>query len=80
MPDPFMGWLSHVVALLGLVATASLSLKVIFHSADHVLGSVLSMCDRVRGFRRHPSAKPRLRCKPTARKGKRGNKGSSASI
>jgi hypothetical protein len=79
MPDPFTGWLSYVVALLGLIATASVSLKIILHNADHMLGSVLSMCDRVRRFRHRRSVTPGARRKPKISKGTCGNKDSSAS-
>jgi hypothetical protein len=52
MPDPFTGWLSHVGLLLAIVVSISASLAAITHHADRVLGSVLSMCNRVRKFRR----------------------------
>jgi hypothetical protein len=79
MPDPLTGWLSYVVVVLGLIATASDSLKMILSNADHMLGSVLSICKRVRRFRRSLAANPDARRKSAARKGKRGSKGPSAS-
>ena len=48
MPDPLTGWLSHVDLLLAYVAGISVSLALIFHNVDRVLGSMLSICNRVR--------------------------------
>ena len=63
MSDPSVGWLPYVDQLLTLVAHISVSLAKISGSAAFVLGSVLSVCARVRRFRREAvvSATPRKR-------------------
>lgn len=80
MPDPSVGWLSHVDQLLTLAAHISVSLATISGSAAFVLGSVLSMCARVRRFRREAtlSATPQKRV-AGRRAGKKGSQGRSAS-
>ena len=52
MPDPLVGWLSHVDRLLTLDTHISVSLAKISDGAAFVLGSVLSICAHVRRFRR----------------------------
>lgn len=54
-------------------------LKEILHNAEHMRDSVLSMRERVRILRRRSAAKPGVRRKLAAGKGKRGSKGSNAS-
>lgn len=63
MPDPFAVWLSHVASLLALAVPIFASLALILRYADNMLGSVLSMCARVRRFRRDAavSGTPRKR-------------------
>jgi len=52
MLDPFTGWLSHVDLLLAVVVSIFAKIVVISFSADRVLSLVLSMCSRMRKFRR----------------------------
>ena len=74
MPTPFTDWLSHVAVWLPYIALIFGALDAIFHHADHMLGSVLSMCARVRKFRRSMArmpVRPRLRAaeRPTKKDG-----------
>jgi hypothetical protein len=78
MPDPLTGWLSHVDLLLALLASISVSLAVIFHNVDRVLGSLPSMWNRVRSFRRPTAVPVRSRKRAvTHRRAKRNPKSSS---
>ena len=61
MLDPFTGWLSHVDLLLAVVVSIFAKIAVISFSADRALGLVLSMCNRVRKFRRSAVAPTRPR-------------------
>lgn len=48
----FTGWLSHVDLLLAVLVSIFAKIAVISFSADRALGLMLSMCNRVRKFRR----------------------------
>ena len=52
MSDPFTGWLSYVGLLVTLAVPIFVSVAKILRCVDDMLGSVLSMCNRVRRFRR----------------------------
>lgn len=56
MPDPFAGWLSYVALLLALTVPIFASLAALLRYLDNMLGSVLSMCARVRRFRHEATA------------------------
>ena len=80
MPDPSVGWLSHVDQLLTLAAHISASLAKIFCSAALVLGSVLSMCARLRRFRREATLPITPRKRVAKRRAeKKGSQGRGAS-
>ena len=74
-----MGWLSHVVLLLALAVPVSASLAALLRHLDDMLGSVLSMCARVRRFRREAAAPATPRKRVGGRRAGKGSQGRGAS-
>jgi len=78
MPDPSVGWLSHVDQLLILVAHISVRLAQIFGSAVLVFGSVLSARNCLRKFRREAAAPAVPRKRAAGRRAEKGSQGRGA--